>query len=108
MMEYRGYFAKTEFDDELGVFQGEVVGLRDVVTFEGTSVEELRHEFRESVDDYLDFCAQRGEKPEKPCSGRFVVRIDPVLHRAVAIRARMADKSLNAWVGDTLANALQD
>ena len=64
MMEYKGYIGKVEIDDEAGILHGEVINIRDVITFEGTSVAEMQKTFRESVDDYLEFCAQRGESPE--------------------------------------------
>ncbi len=102
MMEYKGYIGKVEFDDQAAIFHGEVVNLRDVVTFEGESVEELRKAFRESVEDYLAFCAERGEEPEKPYSGSFTVRISPDLHRDIAIQAQLANKSLNGWIGELL------
>ncbi len=105
MMEHKGYVGKVEFDDESGVFHGEVANLRDVVTFEGKTVAELRKAFRGSVDDYLAFCEERGESPEKPYSGRFVVRVDPSLHKAIATRAKLKSKSLNAWVHDVLEDA---
>jgi predicted HicB family RNase H-like nuclease len=105
MMEYRGYLGHVEYDDKAGIFHGEVVNLRDVITFQGESVDELRRAFRESVDDYLAFCAARGEEPEKPYSGTFTVRIPPDLHRDIALRARMAGKSLNGWVTDLLGQA---
>lgn len=98
MMEYKGYIAKVEFDDEAGLFHGQVLHTRDVITFQGTSVDKLRTAFRESVDDYLDFCASRNEQPEKPFSGKFLVRIDPELHRRVATAASLAGESLNTWV----------
>jgi len=69
LMEYKGYFGKVEFDDEANIFHGEVINLRDVITFEGKTVEEIREAFHESIDDYLEFCAARGEDPEKPYSG---------------------------------------
>lgn len=102
MMEYRGYIGKVEFDDEADIFHGEVVNLRDVITFQGDSVQELRRTFQESVDDYLAFCAERGEEPEKPYSGIFTVRIPPELHRAVSVQARIANKSLNSWMTELL------
>jgi predicted HicB family RNase H-like nuclease len=108
MMEYRGYIGKVELDDEAGILHGEVINIRDVITFEGTCVEEIEKAFRESVDDYLEFCAQRGEDPEKPFSGKFVVRLPAELHRKAYIQARLADKSLNSWVTDVLRTALQD
>ena len=102
MMEYKEYFAKVEFDDEDNIFHGEIINLRDVITFEGETVEELRKAFHDSVEDYLEFCAERGEDPEKPYSGKFMVRVDPVLHKTIAIQARKSGKSLNAWVNETL------
>jgi predicted HicB family RNase H-like nuclease len=106
MMEYKGYTAKIEYDDQAGHFHGQVINLRDVITFQGRSVDELRTEFAASVDDYLAFCRERGEQPEKPYSGKFVLRIDPALHRLVAIEAGKADLSVNAWVSRTLEQAV--
>ena len=96
-MEYKGLSGKVEFDDEANVFHGEVINLRDVITFEGKTVEELREVFHESIDDYLEFCAARGEDPEKPYSGKFVVRVDPELHKSIVVEARKRGKSLNSW-----------
>ena len=103
MMEYKGYLGKVEFDDESNIFHGEVINLRDVVTFQGETVGKLRKAFHESVDDYLEFCAARGEEPEKPYSGKFVVRVEPELHKTLAIRARKDGKSLNSLVNDALS-----
>lgn len=107
MMEYRGYSGKVEFDDQANIFHGEIINLRDVITFEGETVEELRQAFQDSVDDYLAFCSERGESPEKPYSGKFVVRVEPELHKNIAIEARKTGKSLNAWVSDAIAKALR-
>lgn len=101
-MRYKGYTGRVTFDDEAGLFHGEVEGLRDVVTFQGRAVDELRQAFRDSIDDYLDWCAARGKVPEKPYSGRFLVRLDPALHRAADRAARRAGKSLNAWIAERL------
>jgi predicted HicB family RNase H-like nuclease len=108
MMEYKGYIGRVEIDEEDGLLHGEIINIRDVVTFEGRSVEEVRQAFRDSVEDYLAFCAERGEEPEKPLSGRFVLRVPPELHRKVYIKARLADKSLNAWVTEVLENAARE
>ena len=108
MMEYKGYIGKVEIDDEAGVLHGEVINIRDVITFEGISVDEIQKAFRESVDDYLDFCAQRSESPEKPFSGKFVVRLPAELHRKAYIQAKLSDKSLNGWVTDVLQSILQE
>lgn len=97
-MEYKGYSAHVEFDSEAGVLHGEVANISDVVTFQATSVEELKQEFKTSVNDYLEYCAQQGREPARPYSGRFVVRMPPDLHRAVAEAARRQGQSLNRWV----------
>lgn len=101
-MKYSGYQAIVEFDAEDRVFHGRVAGLRDVVTFAGESVAELEQAFRESVDDYLALCQARGEAPDKPMSGEFMVRIDPELHRQAALAAQRAGKSLNKWVAEAI------
>ncbi len=105
-MEYKGYIGQVEFDDAADLFHGEVINLRDVVTFQGQTVYELRQAFRESIDDYLAFCAERNEAPEKPFSGTFVVRIPPDLHRDIALRARIGNQSLNNWVTTVLATSV--
>ncbi len=102
MMEFNGYLGKVEFDDEAGLFHGEVLNTRDVITFQGDSVPKLRRAFKDSVRDYLAFCAERGEEPDKPFSGQFVTRVTPELHRRMSIAASIAGKSLNSWVSDQL------
>ena len=102
MMQYKGYIGKVEYDAEKHSLHGEVVGIRDVVTFQGKSVDELHEAFTDSVDDYLEFCKQRGEEPDKPYSGRFVLRINSALHRRINLLAGASGKSLNAWVSECL------
>jgi len=106
MMEHKGYLGKVEFDDEAALFHGEVVNTRDVITFQGQSVAEWKKAFRDSVDDYLAFCAERGEEPDKPYSGQFVARVSPELHRRASLAAQVAGKSLNAWVAEQLQSAV--
>ena len=105
MMNYRGYRAAVSYDDEAGVFHGEVVGTRDVITFEATSVEQLRKEFRFSIDDYLAVCAERGRQPDKAFSGKIPLRVTSEVHRAAAEAAKTAGKSLNAWLAETVEQA---
>jgi len=101
-MKYKGYTGVVELDEESGVLFGRVIGLRDVITFEGESVAEVTQAFRDSVDDYLEFCATRGESPEKPYSGQFVLRLDARLHRELAQAAEAKKTSLNALIESTL------
>jgi predicted HicB family RNase H-like nuclease len=65
-MQYRGYTGVLEVDEEAGILYGHVIGLRDVITFQGTTITQAKREFRRSVDSYLEFCTRRGEPPEKP------------------------------------------
>ena len=106
MMEYRGYVARVEFDSDANVLHGQVVNIRDVITFEATSVDGLRAEFIASVDDYLEFCKSRGESPERPYSGKFVVRLQPELHRDIVHCAAAESLSLNAWIVARLSESV--
>jgi len=106
--DYRGYSAQVTLDEEQGMLHGEVLGIADVVTFRGRTVDEVIASFRESVDDYLAYCAERGERPEKPYSGRFVVRVTGDLHRRVALAAAKAEMSMNQWISAVLEHALQN
>jgi len=106
LMSYKGYEATVEYDEEAGLFHGEVVNTRDVITYQGRSVAELKKALAESIEDYLAFCRERGEEPEKPYSGQFLVRLDPSLHRAAAATAKRAGTSLNKWVAATLERAI--
>jgi predicted HicB family RNase H-like nuclease len=106
MMEYKGYVGKVEYDDEAGVFHGEVLDTRDVITFQGKCVAELRAAFQQSIDDYLAFCEERGEEPNKPLSGQFIARIPPELHHQVKRAASISGVSLNAWVVEQLQAAV--
>ena len=108
MMEYNGYAAKVEFDDTIDAFHGRVINTKDVITFEATTVRGLRKAFRESVEDYLDFCKARGEQPEKPYSGEFRLRLDPDLHRRVALAAQAEGESINRFVVNTMREAVDD
>jgi predicted HicB family RNase H-like nuclease len=108
MMEYKGYIGKVEIDADAGILHGEVINIRDVITFEGCTVQELQQAFRDSVDDYLEFCAQRGENPDKPFSGKFIVRLPVDVHRKAYIQAKLADKSLNSWVAEVIETAVEE
>ena len=108
MIEYKGYTGVFEFDPSIGAFHGRVVGLQDVVTFQGNSLDELRREMAESVEDYLELCVEVGKEPERPYRGEFLVRTTPELHRAAAIEAESAGLSLNAWVEVALASVVKE
>ena len=103
-MRYKGYEGNITFDEDAEIFHGEVINTKDVITFQGSSVKELKKSFKESIDDYLAFCKERGEKPEKPFSGHLVIRIDPELHKQLTIQAKKRKQSLNALIEERLAS----
>ena len=102
MIKHKGYAGEFAVDLEAGVIRGRVIGTRDVITFQGDTVAAARAAFVESVEDYLAFCAERGETPEKPYSGKILLRISPELHRGLAIEAERAGVSFNALVATKL------
>jgi predicted HicB family RNase H-like nuclease len=105
MLEHKGYRGYVEFDSDAGIFHGEVLDTRDVITFQGKSVKEIRRAFRDSIEDYLEFCRERGEQPDKPFSGRLMVRLPPELHRRLYTQARQEGKSLNQLIAEKLERA---
>jgi len=107
MMRYKGYYGKVEYDPQANILHGEVVGIRDVITFQARSVDEVEQAFRDSVDDYLDFCKARREKPDKPCSGKLVVRISSELHRKLAALADLSGKSINSLISEHLQQKVE-
>lgn len=106
MMNYKGYIGHVEFDSDAEIFHGEVINTRDVITFQGETVKQLKKAFKESINDYLAFCKERGEQPDKPFSGKFNLRLEPELHREAYIAAIHEGKSLNTWVRDTIEHVI--
>lgn len=101
-MLYKGYRANFEYDDDAKIFHGEVMDLKDVITFQGASVQELEKEFHASLDDYFAFCSERGEEPEKPFSGKLILRMRPELHKKLSIEAHKNKRSINGYINDVL------
>ena len=102
MMQYKGYLARVEFDDEANIFHGEVINTRDIITFQGESVKDLRKAFEDSIEDYFNFCRERGEEPDKPFSGRLTVSLSPDQHKMVLTAAEKAGKDIDSWVAEKL------
>lgn len=105
-MEYKGYTAKITFDEKALIWHGEVAGIMDVVTFQASDAKGFVKEFHDSVDDYLEFCAEEGTEPEKPYSGNFTVRTDAELHRQLALAAAAQGVSINHWVVSAMRQQL--
>lgn len=107
-MKYKGYTAKVQFDAEAGLLHGELEDITDVVTFQADSVAELEAEFRAAVDDYLEFCKEEGREPNRPFSGKLVLRMNPDLHRAASLTARSEKQSLNAFISSAVEAAVRN
>jgi predicted HicB family RNase H-like nuclease len=105
IMHHEGYVAAIELDEEAGLFHGEVINTRDVLTFQGRTLDELKSAFADTIADYVDWCRERGREPERPYSGNFTVRLSPELHRRIALAAARKGKSVNAFVAETLEGA---
>lgn len=97
-VEYRGYVGSVEFSAEDGVIFGKVQGIRSLISYEGTNVEELLNDFHAAVDEYLEMCEAEGVEPEKAYKGTFNVRVSPELHQAAAVQAMARRVSLNSIV----------
>ncbi|MFN2376355.1 MAG: type II toxin-antitoxin system HicB family antitoxin [Candidatus Binatia bacterium] len=104
-MKHKGYTARIDFDEREDIFVGRVLGLRAIISFHGRTVAELRRHFRLAVDEFLADCEERGTKPEKPASGKLMLRVPPAVHGAALVAAQAAGKSLNQWAADVLQRA---
>lgn len=98
ILEYKGYHTRVEFDSDDFLLRGKIEGINDLVNFECGNIKSLEKEFHEAVDDYLNFCKEVGKDPDKEYKGTFNVRIDPVLHKKLAIIAIKNGDTLNATV----------
>ena len=105
VMIYKGYTARIEYSTEDGCFIGEIAGIRDIVGFHGTTVDELERAFHESVDAYIAISEEQGRRPQKPYSGRLMLRVSPEVHSAVATAAGVQGKSINQWASEVLGKA---
>lgn len=104
-MTYKGYVGTVEYSEEDVCLFGRIAGIRDIITYEGDSVLDIRAAFTEAVDDYLKHCADTGKEPNKPYSGKFMLRIDPSLHARLAAKALANGKSLNQYAAEVLLHA---
>jgi predicted HicB family RNase H-like nuclease len=104
MIEYKGYMGAVEYDAEAKLFHGDVLNTSDVITFQGTTAEEIETAIRASIDDYLDWCREDGVEPETSYSGRFNVRLSPDLHQKLAAAAQQQRMSINRCVEMAVAD----
>ncbi len=105
-MQYKGYYAIPQYSANDKCFHGKLLGITDVITFEGATVEELEQEFQSVVDEYIEFCQKHGKQPKQPFSGNFNLRLGPELHARVAGAAQKEEKSINQFIKDTLSRTV--
>ena len=106
-MTHLGYTARVEYDERDGLFAGRILGIRAIISFHGETVLQLRKAFALAVKDYLTDCEERGLSPEKPASGKILLRVPPQIHGAALVAAQAAGKSLNQWATEVLQEAAQ-
>lgn len=106
-MNLRGYTARVEYDERDDIFVGRVLGLRSIISFHGKTVAELRREFAAAIKDYLADCEEQGVSPERPASGKLLIRVPPEVHCRALIKAQSLGKSLNQWATEALEQAVQ-
>lgn len=102
LMTVSGYHAKIEYDEELDLFRGEILGLNGGADFYGKNPKELRAEFKKSLQVFLDVCKDKGIEPRRQFSGKFNLRIPPELHERLAIEAQAQGKSINSLAQEAL------
>lgn len=102
-MTYKGYEGSVEYSEADNCLFGKVLFVRSLLTYEGQTLDEIRRDFQDAVDDYLELCKDKGWTPEKPFKGSFNVRVSPAVHRKLAKAAAEKGESLNKYVADVLS-----
>jgi len=103
-LHYKDYVGSIEFSEEDTVFHGKIIGIKDLVSFEGDGAKAITKDFHNAVDEYLDYCAQCGKEPDKPFKGSFNVRVGTDLHRKAALTAFKKGVSLNTFVEKAISS----
>jgi predicted HicB family RNase H-like nuclease len=107
IMTLNKYSAKIEYDPELDQFRGEILGLNGGADFYGKNPQELRKEFKISLDTFLEVCKEKGITPTKNFSGKFNLRVNKKLHNQISVEAESEGKSINQWVVDTISQTIE-
>jgi predicted HicB family RNase H-like nuclease len=104
-LKYKGYSGTVEYSEEDNCLFGKIIGMsKNVITYEGKTIEELKADFEAGIDLYLDSCKERGVKPQKPYSGSLNIRIPSEIHSQLALKAQMTGRSINSIIKDLLTN----
>jgi predicted HicB family RNase H-like nuclease len=105
-MTFNNYHARIEYDPDLDMFRGEILGLNGGADFYGRNPKELRTEFKKSLAVFLEVCKEKGIEPRRHYSGKFNLRIPPELHEQLAIVAQAKGKSINAIAQEALQSVV--
>ena len=105
MINYKGYTGVFGYDETIDALAGHMVDIAGEIHFEGRSVEEVKESARRAVDHYLQTCQARGVKPDRSYSGKITMSTSPEVHRAIAVAAARAKRSMNQGMEDKLAVA---
>ena len=105
-MTHNGHTARVEYDERDNIFVGRILGVRSIISFHGATVKALRSEFVRAIEDYLAECVEKAIEPEKPASGKLLLRVPPEVHGKALVAAQAAGKSLNQWAAEVLARAV--
>lgn len=106
ILTYKGFIGSVYFSADDAVFFGKVEGIKDLITFEGETVNELTEAFHYVIDEHIKDCKEQNIEPEKSYKGSFNVRITPELHRRLVVSAKIKGETLNSFVADALSNAV--
>ena len=106
-MTYKGYTARIDYDERDNIFAVRILGIRAIISFQGDTVDQLRAEFELAIKDYLADCKDQGIHPDKPASGKLLLRVPPEIHGRALVAAQAAGKSLNQWATEVLEQAVQ-
>ena len=106
-LKYKNLYGSVHFDTEALIFFGKIEEIDDLVTFEGTTVDEIKSSFEEAVDDYLEICELTGREVKKKYKGTFNVRIDPTLHQKAVANSLEQGISLNQFVQKAIEDEIR-
>jgi predicted HicB family RNase H-like nuclease len=107
LFEYKGYNGTVEYSDADKVLYGKVLGIRSLLSYEGNSLDVLRRDFEDAIDDYLDTCAENGVEPEKPYEGSLNVHVSPELHKLLEVYSHSRGQTLNSTVEEAIKRHVQ-
>ena len=108
ILRYKDFLGSVHFSADDNIFYGKVIGVDDLITFEGRSVEELKASFEDAVNDYLELCEQTGKQSYKSCKGTFNVRLTPEIHRLALMLSFQKGMSLNNFVKTAIVHEVQN